>query len=528
VVLDAQMQAALEAEAAAELWRRGDLTYLLDTTQLALLDQMNATSGRFVLECARRLGKTYLLCCVATMVCLGKRRARVVYAGPTLKDVAEFILPTLEAIAEDAPTELRPRYDSQKGHFVFPNGSYIHLFGCDDRRKANRGRGPGADLAIVDEAGFISILKYVLKSVLRPQTLGRKGARTLIASTPAEEPDHDFTAVAEQAEKNLTYARRTIHDNPRLSTQEIEEFIAEDARDEGLTPEEYALSDTFRREYLAERVTNKLLIAVPEWEEARARCLIDWPRPEYFDGLTMLDMGGAHPHAVALGYYDFKAAKFVIEYELLLRDGENTSELAANIKELEREAWGTTRHDGSLRGAKETISLPGFHAPDWLVALATKQAPEQPFLRVSDTDTQMITDLRQLSGITFIPTAKDNKQAQVNALRILIKEDRFRVHPRCIHMDRHLRTTIWQDEKRKKFKVKHGEHGDLVDCAVYGLRNLPLHRNPYPLGWEARPGERPTVRALLEAEEKKPANALMRALMGDTPLSRKVLGGTRR
>src|SRR5690606_14884936 len=192
------------------------------------------------------------------------------------------ILPNFDAVCSDAPPDYKPWYDATKGHLKFPNGSYVHIFGCDDKRKANRGRGPAADLLIVDEAGFIPILAYVVKSVLRPQSMTTP-ARMFIASTPAEEPGHDFTAMAERAEKKGTYARRTIFDNPRHTPERIAEYIAEDAEDEGMTSEEYQQTDTFRREYLAERVVDRTLVGVPEWAEEAGRLMVERERPAYWD-----------------------------------------------------------------------------------------------------------------------------------------------------------------------------------------------------------------------------------------------------
>jgi hypothetical protein len=171
----------------------------------------------------------------------------------------------------------------------------VHLFGCDDKRKANRGRGPGAKRAFLDECGFIPFARYVVRSILRPQLLHLKPeearAALLIGSTPAEQPDHDFTAMAEKAEARGNYANRTIYDNPLLTEEQIKAFIEDDAKEDGLTPEAYVETDDFRREYLAQRVVNKLLLAVPEWEAKREKSLVRVPRPQYFDGFAILDPG---------------------------------------------------------------------------------------------------------------------------------------------------------------------------------------------------------------------------------------------
>lgn len=474
--LTPEQEAVAELEIRHEAWRRGSLLWKLDSNQLGIVEEMEAKPrGRFVLECARRLGKTFLLCVLAVMVCLRKKGARVVYAGPTIKDVTEFILPNFDAVCEDAPPECKPWYDATKGHLKFPNGSYVHIFGCDDKRKANRGRGPAADLLIVDEAGFIPILAYVVKSVLRPQSM-TTGARMFIASTPAEEPGHDFTAMAERAEAKGSYARRTIYDNPRLTPERIAEYIAEDAEDEGMTPEEYVETDTFRREYLAERVVDRTLVGVPEWAEEAERLLVERERPEYWDAYVGLDYGGADPHAALFGYLDFERQVLVIEDEILLREGQNTSELADAIKAKERVLWGTEGWDGTLRALHEEA---GKNIPEsWIGPNPTRP---QPYTRAADHDVQLSRDLQELHGIAFVPAKKGDKKHRINRLKVLIRQGRIEVHPRCKNLDRHLRTTIWSNSKQREWRrTGGGEHGDLVDALDYLVGVVDWQRNPWP------------------------------------------------
>jgi hypothetical protein len=517
-------RAALKAELEREAWHRGILFWKLHSDQKAVYQAMMlVTAARYVLEIARRWGKTWLFCVVAIEACLGGPKRRVVYGAPTLKDLQEFIIPTIEAIIEDAPASCRPHFDANKLHWTFPNGSYIHLFGCDDKRKANRGRGAGAFLVILDECGFIPILRYVIKSVLRPQLL-HSGGRMLLGSTPAEQPDHDFTAICERAEANGNYSRRTIYDNPRLTPERIQVFIEDDAKEEGLTPEAYRETDDFRREYMAERVVNKLLVVLPEWEAMRGKLLVPIERPEFFNGQSVLDPGGNDPHAVQFGYYHFKLAAYVIEDELLLRNGENTAELVSGIQAKEKELWGTKLWNGTLRGATEkpTDELMAC-LPEWMSAVLDKhtERSKQPFARWSDTNIQLVRDLYELHGVAFIPTQKHDKEIHVNNLRVHINASKVYVNPRCVHTDRHFRSTTWANHKRKDYARKAGEHGDLVDCATYGVRNLDK-RNPEPIGWGLSPDALPSERMRIEAQAKDRSQALTRAFLNGTPLGRKI------
>jgi hypothetical protein len=133
----------------------------------------------------------------------------------------------------------------------------------------------------------------------------------------------------------------------------------------------------------------------------------------------------------------------------------------------------------------------------------------------------MIRDLHELNGIAFIPTAKDDKKWQVNNLRVMLKSGEVLVNPRCTNLDRHLRQTVWKNERRKDYKRKNGEHGDLVDALVYGCRNINKQKNPFPARWTVGQETFVSSRRPVESSGTK----VMKAFLGDTPLARKLMRG---
>jgi hypothetical protein len=196
-------------------------------------------------------------------------------------------------------------------------------------------------------------------------------------------------------------------------------------------------------------------------------------------------MGGVDPHGVLFGYWHFERGWLVIEDELLLREGQNTSQLAEAIQSKEKELWGVTGWDGTLRALFAERTDPAVLAmmPDWLKAKtqASENAPLQPYLRVCDNDIQIARDLSQLHGISYVPTQKTDKRWYVNEFRVLLRQGRVKIHPRCRNLDRHLRQTVWANERQADYRRKNGEHGDLADCAFYMARNLRKTRNPTPI-----------------------------------------------
>jgi hypothetical protein len=389
-------------------------------------------------------------------------------------------------MSAECPSDIRPYWDGMRGHWRFANGSWVHLFGADDKRKANRGRGPKAVRAVFDEAGFTDVLGYVLSSVFRPSLLLTNGD-IFLGSTPSDLPDHEFTRIAEIAEANGSYFRRTVYENPMLSPERLQQFVEDDARDNGMTVAEYTASSEFRREYMAERVSDSSLVVMgDDWREMREAAMVEVPRPQFYDGYEALDMGGVDPHAGLFGYWHFERGWLVIEDELLLREGQNTAQLADAFKDKERALWGIDTWAGTMRGAAE---LEADSLPKWLLeAVATNTKPPlQPYLRVCDNDVQIAKDLMQLHRLAFVPTEKTDKFWHVNEFRILLRQGRVKIHPRCRNLDRHLRTTVWANERHHDYKRKAGEHGDLLDCAIYMARNIRKTRNPVPHGWGADP-----------------------------------------
>ncbi len=460
------------AEAQRQLWESGDLDFLLDECQLDIRQQVHASKTKyFVLECARRLGKSYYLCIEAVEFALKHPRSRILYAAPTNKDAQEIIAPLLEQILETAP--FRVKFDKNQSKFIFPNGAQVRLFGCDNKTKANRGRGSGAHLVLLDEAGFIPTLDYVLHSIVAPQTLTTRG-RVILASTPSDEPDHPFTSLANEAEAKGYYVRKCLQDNPRLTKEEIDEYIKDDASILGFTVEEFKESDVYKREFLALRAIDTNLVVCPEW-----RGHFETPeRPEFFDGYASLDLGGVDPHGVLFGYWDYATQTLVVEDELLLRDGQNTDELVQAVKKKEAFLWGTSSWDGTLRAAEERKNLPEH---------LTGNLPNtrQPYLRVADMGGPKVELL--VDGVMFLPTAKMDKWEAVNSVRILLREKKIKIHPRCKNLDRHLRGTMWLNEKTTSYRRKNGEHGDLLDCLVYMVRNLRRTKDSRPLNYGLDP-----------------------------------------
>lgn len=427
-------------EAVEKLWEMGVLgPWKLYPHQLELYKKVqDSTALKFVINLARRSGKSFILCTLAVEYALQHPGSRICYAAPTGKMVKNIIQPIMREILKDCPKHLQPKWYAHDQKYVFPStGSEIHIAGTDAGRAENL-RGQAMHLGLVDEAGFMDDLDYVVSDILMPQTLTTNG-RILIASTPPKSPGHDFARYAREAEVNGDYIKLTIYDNSMLTPEKIEQYKKESGGENSIT---------WRREYCCEFIISEEDAVLPEFTDAKALEIIKpSERPEYFDSYVALDVGFDDFTAILFAYYDFFKATLVIEDEVLLRRI-NTETLATAIKDKEKELWG-----------------------------------EKPvYKRVSDIDKIVISDLNTLHDISITATRRDNREAAINDLRIQIQNDRLLINPRCKNLILHMKSAIWNKHRTDFARSKDFGHYDLVAALVYLNRSISRHKNPLPAG----------------------------------------------
>lgn len=438
-------------------WRDGDLEFLLHVGQVAVLAAFAAaTSRRFVLECSRRWGKSWLACVLCVMFAVQRPGAQIRYAAPTGKMVRKIILPLMREILADCPADMAPTWNVQEGVFRFPNGSEIHIAGCDNGG-ADSLRGVSTDLAVIDEAGFIDDLDYLVQSVLMPQLLTVDG-RLFLASTPAVSPDHAWSDYCDEAEAAGAYAHATIYDAPHISAEMREEFFRE-AGGEG--------SVSVRREYLAERVTDETRVVIPEWANVAKSIVVDRPRPTHFHWWTSGDIGFVDLAFFIFLYVDFLRAKIVVEDEITFQRAKST-DINVGVARKEREVFpGTSPRLRVIDAAAITIA-----DMDERVNVITGERAKK------DEHGPHIAEMRwQLAQ-------KDDADAALNALRLAVGSMQLEVNPRCTQFIAHMAGGIWNKsrtsfERVERAGVRH--HFDGIDAGKYGVRHVDMRANPYPL-----------------------------------------------
>jgi hypothetical protein len=456
---------SLSASDAALLWRSGRLRYKLHAGQREGYDayrswEKSSLEARkrgeillglyprvFVFDCARRFGKDFLGLLIRIEDALQRPGSIVTYATAFGKDITDIVIPLVEKITEDCPASLKPYYkassqDSPAG-FYFKNKSIIKLVGIDKNPEGLRGR--HSDGITISEAGFIDNLKHAVVSVLLPQLQGRLHATIFFNSTPPVIPGHAYDDIfVPDAIDRGAYIRRTIEDNPMLSDAERQEFILA-AGGRG--------AEVCEREYFVQRIRSETRVVVPEFSVERH--VIASPEPEYALGFTSIDPGISDICAVLCGYYDFDRAKLVIRRDWG-KAGAATNVVVDNLRKIEAQTFGNLWYWNSSKFV------------------------ENPFLRVSDTDSRLITDLNAIHGLRIAAADKTAAEAALHQVRNGFQQDRIEIHPDCKLTIDHLQNGVWNKSRTSYERSDVFGHFDAIDSLKYMLRHVNKTTNPNP------------------------------------------------
>ena len=428
-------------------WREGNLEYLLKPVQRLIRDKIFSRDDfKYFIKCSRRLGKSFLLCCLAFETCIRKPGARVRYGTGTLDSLREIVEPIMGILIERSPPQYRPEYIPSRKRYVFPQDSVIVTTGLDI--KPDRLRGPWCDLFIIDEGGHVERLKYLISDIALPQFLDVnnkivKGRKLIVAGTPPRTPAHDFTELCQKAEMEGNYFHATIYE-AGYPEETIKIFCEEAGGPE---------SSTWRREYLAQDVVDENYAIIPEWSED----YVQEPHVDEFFPLYLkydsLDIGVRDNTVLELAHYDFKKGILYFHDEFWISGPKMTTKIVADgTKEIEARVWGTHK--------------------------VTK--------RISDIELLLINDLSILHGLSFIPTDKGYLEEMVNEVRIWVRDGRIRVSPKCKQLLGCLRYGVWNERRTDWERVDVYGHFDALASAMYLIRNVDSQFNPIPRNYGKR------------------------------------------
>lgn len=445
-----------------QAWEQGELEYLCRDYQrdayhalIAWCEDKTVLKG--CLNVCRRWGKTTLLCLVALRQGILFPGSRIRFAAPTLDELRERLLPIFEQLLTDCPEHLRPVWRAQRKAYVFPNGSKIYLAGVNNQG-ANKLRGSGAELCIVDEGGYIDDLRRLIFDVLTPQLTDTDGT-LLMGSTPPESPAHEYVNVARTCKADGHYYHADVY-TMDWTPEKIELFAIDAGGYE---------SPTWEREFLAKFVVDPELVVIPDFRER----LHVGPIPKddrypFWRKYVAMDIGASRRDwtAVIFAHYHYNGARCNVERVLIDKKlpRMRSPQLAKAVRDQERELWG--EHAAPERWSDN-------NAVELIVELATDV--ENPVL--------------------FRPTSKDQLPAMVQHARDWIARGGLHIsdHPSCVPLVDCLRDGTWKGDEwigREFARSTALGHLDALAALIYLLRNLDERQDsPVPPNWGLKPDQ---------------------------------------
>ena len=446
---------------AAAAWLCGRLRYLTRPhAQRTLYDALHAKKATepdllttAVLNCHRRMGKSWLGVLLGVERCLRYPGQIVKYGAPTTLQCEEIVVPLLAQIVGECPPELRP---TRRGlEYTFRNPAWgraatsqLRLVGLNVE-DGDRMRGGGADLVILDEVREVKNLRYLVKEVVLYLFSGRRDPLLVVVSTPPASMAHDFVQVfIPEATARGSYFVMPASANADWTAKDEELVLSEI----GASGPDARSSSGYRREVLCELISDTESLIVPEFPRVKGDIVREHARPKWYQTYVGMDTGWTDFTGVALGYLDFREQIPVIEDEIWVNHA-TTGELAKLIRRKEHEL-GYDDHPRKVR-------------------------------RFADLTEQQLNDLAIEHHLSFLAVEKYEREAAIARFRTDVGLKRLRIHPRCKHLVQQLEHGVRKlrpDGSLGDFERNAVVgHFDLGMGLVYLHRSLSWYENPMPL-----------------------------------------------
>lgn len=488
------------------LWRAGRLAYKFQRHQVpdyfrfvgwnedrqseAYRRHVRAMGAQFdnmwVDEKGRRWGKTAKWLIIAMIEAIKRPGSRGMIATPLQKSIGGIIVPLTKILFGDAPAGYFPEYKGTNtatgDHeclYIAATDSSIKLVGLD--KHADALRGSFLDYCIVSEAGFVTGLEETIRAAIYPQFSRRPWAWIALESSTPRTADHEFFQFREDAQTRDCYSLSTIEDNTELTAEDIETEIARAGGRE---------HPTCKRELFCIVTRSPDDSVIPEFDEER-HVIDPGEVPPYAHCYVSADPGTRDPFGLIWGYVDWARDKLVIQRSWAKANA-STAESADMCKRYEQELWGTGHGVSERNPSIPTMTI--LQACRTGGGLVWEPPPNavtywdennrtfrpNPYLRVSDTAAQVILDMSVLYGLNFSPTAKDDAEAAVNALRFGFQQNKIEIWADSGPLISQLRSGQWNEHRTDWQRGSVLGHLDCLAALVYLWRNLRRHINPNP------------------------------------------------
>lgn len=440
-------------EARRRLWGRGVLSWKFEDRPWCkdLYDFVRKAwglAGFLFAMMHRRGGKSTTAIIVGIEECLREANTRVAIVCDTKEQAQAICDESMSELLLDCPKELQPRKIKNDFVYVFDHNKSKIVILPSNGTNWKKFRGRKFRFVIITEACFVGKLDTIVKMMLPTlrDVTGRVSGTMLLESTPPDEAGHPSEDMWAEAQLD----GRAFFLPLSANTHAHPNFVALAQKDSG-----GADSVAYKREYELQFVFEDESTVLPEFSQAAAFDGVDGKppivrevtRPNGSDRYGAMDPGGADLTGNVWGFFHFEKNMLVIEDELALVNM-TSDDLAKKVRAKELALWGAN--------------------------------PDGRLLRFADNNAKILLyDLLRLHGLRYTATAKDNKDAQINQLRVMLRDGLIVIHPRCKLLIKTMRMAKRHKQVRKGFQ--HGEeigHADLLDALLYLVRNVRRHAMP--------------------------------------------------
>ena len=398
-------------------WKRGLLDWKLRPEQRLFKAEIDKPGKQLIVgNISRRWGKSYTLVLHSISQAIQKKQ-RIRYAAAFKTDLEEFILPAFHQILEDCPDNLRPEYLSSKQEWRFPNGSVIKLVGLDKNKNGLRGN--AINIIILDEAGFVSNLKYQYTTVIIPATAKQTNIKIIVISTPPESVEHYFVDLINKAQTqpNGYYLCLTIDDISDLTADERKRLLDEVGGEH---------SPTAQREFFCKIIVDATRAVAPSYSKDLH---VQEFEHEHIKWQLFGDTGAKDKTVFLEAGYSHEIGKVLFKDELHFPQATPTSVIVAAVKER----W-----------------------------------PDRPTL-ILDATLQLLVDYSSLGLPAALP-AKDDFGAGLLLLNNAFYNNKILIHPTCRLLTRTLEGGLLNKQRTDYERSDALGHCDAAAAAIYALR----------------------------------------------------------
>lgn len=398
-------------------------------------DVIKFDSKRNTLLCGRRSGKSYVESAIAVLHCTKgydivngfKKPRSVLVMGLTSERVKDVFWENIKHYVEIA--NIPAKIDNSALSITFENGASIILKGNNSKVDREKLRGADYSLIIIDECQSQQSLGYLMIDILGPIIKGRDSFCFLSGTGAITNKGYwkDITDGKDSA--TWRHFTATMKDNPTIPTTALDDVLIEN----NWTPDNV----TYRREYLAENITDTTRLIIPNfhrWDNLDGKI---------FDHLCIgIDYGFNDYNAIVALLKDTQGKIYEVETRKFNKS--DVGKIVLNVKQV----W------------EETINK--YHIPiDNCICAA-------------DNSDQSISAEVQKNGVKIQNAIKVDKVQNIIDMKEALNRGDFLVHSEILTDE--FESWVWKYDEENKTVIYEPDddffHPDAAFAAIYSWRYL--------------------------------------------------------